>query len=265
MGPLGAEDLQRGPPLRDKSVPWISIDVPNGGEWAEMGALQLGRQVHQAGRPVFEGGSRRMQPPDNTFRRWQERYAVTTHVLSECYRQKRVVGQRAKTIAKIIGESTPFLVPEKVEAFNRNHSLLTAWANDTTFPNPHGYEQTYTNADLDTWRREIRRIWERPLWRHTEPLLVARLGIDGHGPDLAGRWRRVVQSLEAVIINGDDIERVKGLEFQHAFLIVSGELYDELEHGFGGSGQARYFARRLLRIPFSRAKDSVVTFVVRDS
>jgi hypothetical protein len=35
-----------------------------------------------------------------------------------------------------------------------------------------------------------------------------------------------------------------------------------VEGGFKGSGQSVYNERRLLRIPFSRAKDSIVTFVV---
>jgi hypothetical protein len=92
--------------------------------------------------------------------------------------------------------------------------------------------------------------------------LIARLGNEGHEPVLPNSWKREINGLEAVVINSKDLELVKGLEFQHVFLVLAKELYDEIEHGFNGSGQSRYLARRLLRIPFSRAKDSLVSFVV---
>jgi hypothetical protein len=62
-----------------------------------------------------------------------------------------------------------------------------------------------------------------------------------------------------------DLTKVKGLEFQHAFLVLGSAVHDELENGFKGSGTARYQRRRLLRIPFSRPKDSLVTFVTPSS
>jgi superfamily I DNA/RNA helicase len=58
------------------------------------------------------------------------------------------------------------------------------------------------------------------------------------------------------------LTEIKGLEFQHAFLFIGQALFRDLQEGFSGSGQATYHRRRLLRIPFSRAKDSLVTFVM---
>jgi hypothetical protein len=55
---------------------------------------------------------------------------------------------------------------------------------------------------------------------------------------------------------------MKGLEYQHVLLVINRSLFEELESGFEGSGRTIYHARRMLRIPFSRAKDSLVTFVV---
>jgi len=68
--------------------------------------------------------------------------------------------------------------------------------------------------------------------------------------------------VKAKIITLDEIRSIKGLEFQHVFLFLKRDLYEQVEYGFKGSGQRVYNQRRLLRIPFSRAKDSLVTFVL---
>ena len=61
------------------------------------------------------------------------------------------------------------------------------------------------------------------------------------------------------------LQEVKGIEFQHSFFVISLRLFVELNVGFRGSGQKLFHQRRLLRIPFSRAKDSIVTFCVNNS
>ena len=67
------------------------------------------------------------------------------------------------------------------------------------------------------------------------------------------------------MIGNGELSLIKGLEFQHVFLILDRATHDTLESGFEGSGVRVYDSRRLLRIPFSRAKDSLVTFVWGDS
>ena len=54
---------------------------------------------------------------------------------------------------------------------------------------------------------------------------------------------------------------IKGLEFQHVVLLLSPSRYHAAESGFTGSGLRLYDEYRLLRIPFSRAKDSLAVFV----
>ncbi len=55
---------------------------------------------------------------------------------------------------------------------------------------------------------------------------------------------------------------MKGVEFQHAFIVMGKQLYDQVNLGFEGSGKNVYAALRLLRIPYSRAKDRLVAFVL---
>jgi hypothetical protein len=64
------------------------------------------------------------------------------------------------------------------------------------------------------------------------------------------------------IVPFNEIKEVKGLEYQHVFVFIKKHLFDEIQSGFTGSGQREYHRRRLLRIPFSRAKDSLVTFAI---
>lgn len=61
-------------------------------------------------------------------------------------------------------------------------------------------------------------------------------------------------------VNKEDITSIKGLEYQHIFIIMAFSLYKELENGFEGTGKEIYNQRRLLRIPYSRAKDNIVIF-----
>jgi len=53
---------------------------------------------------------------------------------------------------------------------------------------------------------------------------------------------------------------VKGLEYQHVALVLSRERLIAVQNGFSGTGRRLYNDYRLLRIPFTRAKDSLAVF-----
>ena len=57
------------------------------------------------------------------------------------------------------------------------------------------------------------------------------------------------------------VASIKGMEYQHVLLVIGEDLFEQLESGFEGSGQGEYHNRRMMRIPFTRAKDSLVTIV----
>ena len=181
--------------------------------------------------------------------------------LDECYRQKENVGRAAKRAMDVVAESTPFLASSKIREFREKHQGLTELSNDLTFPNPHGYLEVYENAELHDLHREVDRILEKPLWRHWPPFLLV---IDRAIGDRIGPWVEYMDDrrIEGEVVYTDKANDVKGLEFQHAFLLLGKDLYRQLETRFSGSGQAAYAQRRLIRIPFSRAKDSMVVFVV---
>jgi hypothetical protein len=64
-----------------------------------------------------------------------------------------------------------------------------------------------------------------------------------------------------VEVTTNELRRIKGLEFQHVLMLLSEKTFAMLYSGFSGSGQRGYDLIRLYRIPFSGAKDSLVTFV----
>jgi hypothetical protein len=186
--------------------------------------------------------------------------------LRSCYRQKENLGRAAKRVIDTIAASTPFGREDRIDEFRSAHDLVYRLSNDLTYPNRFGYEQIYRKARIRDVRSEVGRIRARPLWRHTPPLLLV---VQRETEAASWPWESLLAGLAFTQVELDqeeygDLTAVKGLEFQHAFLAIGSGLHDELEDGFKRSGQRRYHRRRLLRIPFSRAKDSMVTFVTPD-
>jgi hypothetical protein len=200
-----------------------------------------------------------------------EMYAVLVEILNAkpyhltaCYRQKEVVGLAAKRVMDTVADSTPFLAEEKIAAFKGIHDRVYSLANTMSYPNRHGHEETYLDATANDFRKEVRRIKRRPLWKHSSPLLLV---VDQGLVTDSWNWVQELKGIPFVQLeiqsNGyGRLQEVKGIEFQHAFFVISAGLFKELNDGFVGSGQRLFHQRRLLRIPFSRAKDSIVTFVI---
>lgn len=184
--------------------------------------------------------------------------------LTACYRQKEVVGLAAKRVMDAVAESTPFLAKEKVDSFREGHDRVYSLANTMSYPNRYGHEEVYEDATLGDFRKEVRRIKRRPLWKHSPPvLLVAERGLASE----SWNWAEELKGISYVQLEIHSggygrLQEVKGIEFQHSFFVVGSKLFKELNEGFEGSGQKLFHQRRLLRIPFSRAKDSIATFVI---
>jgi hypothetical protein len=55
---------------------------------------------------------------------------------------------------------------------------------------------------------------------------------------------------------------MKGVEFQHVLIWLSQDTFDLLKAPFQGKGNPVYDRLRLLRIPFSRARDSLTLVII---
>lgn len=203
---------------------------------------------------------------DKTHDQILQEYDVHAYALNTCYRQKENVGKTTKHVIDIVASSSPYSADYKIENHREQHQKLTALANEIIFVNPAGYVQYYVEATVANIQSEVNRILKEEwlLWRHYPGLLVVEGLADGYTLSDASRAALLPLQQRNYIrwISLGEIEQVKGLEFQHVFIFIDLKLYKEIQYGFSGTGKRVYQNRRLLRIPFSRAKDSLVTFAL---
>ena len=200
---------------------------------------------------------------DADMKRMIKKHKTRVFTLTECYRQKALIGTYAFSVMKAVAASTPFLNTDKIQEFRDSFAELTLISNDVTFPNPGGHLAVNDNSGplrgAAALQSEIDTLLRMRLWTHTTPLLVV------FDPELSGvspKAEAILAPIRHDIVSLDDVRSIKGLEYQHVIILIGLNLFNQLQHGFRGSGQRIYQQRRLLRIPFSRAKDSIVTFVL---
>lgn len=201
---------------------------------------------------------------DAEYRAFLKAHKVREHILRTCYRQKENVGIATKEVVDSIAQSTPFLATEKQQAHWEEHRRLTEISNQLRFVNPFGYTQLHENAKLTDLESELDSLLRQPggLWRHYPPLLVAV--VDDSLETLPERWRQKLEQsrIRYRLVTAPQLGQIKGVEYQHVFVVTGQGLWAQLNQGFQGSGRKTYNQRRLLRIPFSRAKDRLVVFVL---
>ncbi len=199
---------------------------------------------------------------DADFDHFANTNRAAIHHLTMCYRQKENVGAQTKNATTVLAASTPFLDKTKKKDFLETHSRLTELANTLRFSNPAGYLRSCMPADSKAFVGEVRRISETPalLWKHAPSLLIAMCdpGLEALPSDCLQALDRFPAKYD--IIKSVSLASVKGLEYQHVFIVLDQRTFNAMESGFDGSGKRVYEQRRLLRIPFSRAKDSLVIF-----
>jgi hypothetical protein len=113
-------------------------------------------------------------------------------------------------------------------------------------------------VQLLRWHEEMRQLLEAGrLWTHSEPLLVV---LD---EQVASKrdWDSFFAHFANRTVHLEEAKIVKGVDFQHAVMLFSGEKFRQLDQGFEGLGKKSYNQNQLLRIPFSRPKDSLAIFV----
>jgi hypothetical protein len=203
---------------------------------------------------------------DEEFEKSVKANRVAVYTLGECYRQKENVGKATKRIVDIVASSTPYLAENNIQRFQEKHKSLTSLANDLEFLNPHGYTEVYSDATVDDIRYEVKRILssKQLMWQHWPGLLILLDGCELVDEAIAA-LRPLTKRNYVKVLSFDEVNEVKGLEFQHVFIFINTDLWEEIQTGFKGTGQPIYNQRRLLRIPFSRAKDSLVIFAIENS
>lgn len=190
-----------------------------------------------------------------------QRWAVSHYWLGTCYRQKRVVGAAAKHVADAVAASSPFLRKDKIGEFRQLRTRLTEGSNDVEFVNPSGKVETIEHPRQHDWEQYLNELSELQragrLWQHWPSLLV----VADPNADVPEALSRSLSGFDVDYISTEALETAKGLEYQHVLLLLGDQEFSAVNFGFEGSGQKEYARFRLFRIPFSRAKDSLTTFV----
>lgn len=196
--------------------------------------------------------------PDAEYSRLKRSNKIPEFQLATCYRQKANVGLATKRVIDTVAESSPYLREDKQQKHRREHRKLTHLSNDLEFVNPGGRERVYEDTSFDDLVAEVERLEQTgQLWRHWPPLLI----VVDDTLTLTADAKELLAGISHDVVALRRAQAVKGLEYQYVFLFLARSTYDELQHGFNGTGRSEYAGRRLLRIPFSRAKDGIVTFV----
>jgi hypothetical protein len=202
---------------------------------------------------------------DRTFSSFVESVGAELRWLHTCYRQKAEVGRAAMSVAAVVAESSPFLETSKRKKFADGQKDLTARVNGIEFINPTGLVTKSDRPEPMRWADHIAMLMrlehQGRLWQNWPSVLV----VVDPAADVPSEWQRIRDVVDVEEVTLDQLEEIKGLEYQHVVLLLDTSTFDAVEHGVEGAGQNRYADLRRLRIPFTRARDSLATFVVSDS
>ncbi len=184
--------------------------------------------------------------------------SVTTHHLRECYRQKEGPGRNALEISRRVAASTPYLDAGKIEdhraAFARVHEMSL----DLEFTNSSGSFTKFTDCKRIDVKSHANWVLKQNPIQAGWPSIAIVIDSESKQPD----WLEV--SLRCLHAHTISLSRVaddlKGLDYDHVLIFLSPVTYSAVFSGFKGSGQKDYNNYRKLRIPFTRARDSVAVF-----
>jgi hypothetical protein len=96
------------------------------------------------------------------------------------------------------------------------------------------------------------------MWRYWPPLLVVVDPTIDHEKFLGAALRGIRHD----VVDLTRIEEIRGLEYQHVFLVVAQWRLHQILEGRRGLSTAEYVAARSLRVPFSRATERLSVFAV---
>ena len=194
-----------------------------------------------------------------------QRWATEPVWLDACYRQKEAVGAVAVEVVNSVARSTPFLAEQKKAAYWEERRHLTERANGIRFVNPSGRVRTCADTTFEEWHSHIQWLWalrrRGDMWNHWPSVLL----VQDPSADLPETWAELLNPLTTHRITTDKLDRAKGVEYQHVILVLGRRMYRALDQGFEGTGRNGYNQFRLMRIPFTRGKDSLATFVIDDA
>ena len=188
------------------------------------------------------------------------RTKASEHNLSICYRQRKRLASMVTDMTDVLAKSSPYGRDDKVEDFATKYSDLLTRYNKLECHYPEGEYKVTLHGSVDILTRRIDSLCKTDgLWTHSPPILIV---IEGQLETELESWVSSRHNKKQVRVEwSNQSENFKGVDFQHVVIVLSKQTYDALQEPFRVSGTIVFNARRLLRIPFSRARDSLSLFV----
>jgi hypothetical protein len=190
------------------------------------------------------------------------RFIATHHAtpvhLTECYRQREAAGELAKRfLASIRERFSKHHIPSRIEEYATEHSAVLTSMNALTFTRPGGWAALHDPATAEIARGELKTILHQSHWSHWPSLLI----VTDASIDPRRVLGRDLSQLPYEVIAFTDLDGVKGLEYQHVFVMLpQQELHRLLYFGQRGLGTAEYNELLRLRISFTRAVERLIVF-----
>ncbi|HET7550635.1 MAG TPA: hypothetical protein VFK04_05050 [Gemmatimonadaceae bacterium] len=195
-------------------------------------------------------------PTSADLEKLKQRISRPPFVLTACYRQRASLARRVVQMTNVLARSNPYLADSKVEDFDAKYGDVLQSFNTLEYRYPRGAFRTLPIKDAGLRPHIDKILTSRRQWTHSPPILLV---FDDEAFDDVPRGSGLsrLSPERATCISSSEAWRIKGLEYQHAFVWLASATFGSLQQPFQGSGERRYHNRRLLRIVASRARDSL--------
>lgn len=194
---------------------------------------------------------------DQRFFDVTRKFAVQMHRLKACYRQKAELGAYASEFDEAVLRAGSAADLQRV---------LQTQMSDLTFVNLGGVLTARDPAHEADWEELVewlRRQSFSRLWSHWPPVLFVH-DAGPRGPRLGRALRDSLGDAMVREIALDEAASVRGVEFQHVVLVLDGRAADAVFRSFASTSAVEQNRLRLLRIPITRARDSLSVLVFRE-
>jgi len=192
---------------------------------------------------------------------------ATRWVLRDCYRQKEIPGSAALSVTKVIlGSSSAFFIAKKRAEWAEGHAEITEAALNLRFINPGGEYTEFAEPEWSDWTGYLDKVIRAisATWREGNPRVWPHLAVvapmDAALPE---NWANPLQDMQHhYFLKSDCAKYLRGVEYAHVAVLLTQSELEMVTKGVNGTGPKEYERLRMLRLPFSRARDSIAVFVV---